>query len=273
MKKSFLILSLAGLSLTPLNTSLKKNNSIQKESILQKELLLKLETSETSWKNKEEYDSFVRSTINSNYEKDIKEIYNFYGITNDLPKYKFTKTNSPNHFECEGAYYVRDSIFFNSMCTDEMFQSYTKYFEKTNQNQIKRLTKRLHHFIKHEASHAFYYELAKKIGKPQIIKSNRGLTDLEYIKTNLIEEGVAEYMSHKGELTKLEKRFTDEDLMKIKENSLNLYSLGFLLVKPILDLNFQKGVEELINNPLKEKDLENILEYREKILENIKNNQ
>jgi hypothetical protein len=44
-----------------------------------------------------------------------------------------------------------------------------------------------------------------------------------------------------------------------------LYSLGFILVKPILDIDFKRGIEELIKNPLIREDLNDLPRYRENI--------
>ena len=40
-----------------------------------------------------------------------------------------------------------------------------------------------------------------------------------------------------------------------------------MLVKPILDINFEKGIKELIKNPLNEEDLNDLPTYREKRIE------
>ena len=61
----------------------------------------------------------------------------------------------------------------------------------------------------------------------------------------LISEGVASYFQHKT----------------------NEYSnIGYKLVKPILDKDFDKGIELLLKNPPEKEDLKDLIKYREKIL-------
>lgn len=131
---------------------------------------------------------------------------------------------------------------------------------------------RLHYYIKHEGAHAFYYELGKELGEVYLFKIKHENTSVLYdIQHNLIEEGVADYISYKGELTWSAKRLNDEDFKEMIENKTDiyLYELGFILVKPILDKNFEKGIIELIKNPLNKRDLDDLPRYREKILKKL----
>jgi hypothetical protein len=240
------------------------------------EIPIKLEEkNKTLWKDVAEYDAFVRSTINKYYISDVEDVYNFYNIKRDLPKYGFKAKNIQTiRFDCEGAVYKEgvDSIYFYSTCLKELFNSYIEYHEKDENDIKEELTNRIHHYIKHEAAHAFYYKLGKELGEKYLFKDRfANSSTLEDIQTSLIEEGVADYISYKGELTEPAKNLSDKDLKDMieKEDDYNLYYLGFLLVKPILDINFEKGIEELIKNPLSNKNLNDLPAYREKRIENL----
>ena len=214
----------------------------------------------------EEYNSFIKSNINKFYISDIEEVYNFFNIKRDLPKYGF-KANKRQFIcsDCEGAIYLAsDSIYFYSSCTQELFSRYKNMFGK-DKNEI---IERLHHNIKHEAAHAFYYNLAKEINKEEVVeKIPDNIPFQELVKKTIISEGVAEYIAYKGKLTREASMLSNEYLKDITENDeYNLYNLGFMLVKPILDKNFEEGVKMLIQNQLKMDDLNNLPEYREKIL-------
>ena len=229
------------------------------------------------WTDVKEYDEFVQSTVNKYYASDIKEIYDFYNIKKDLPKYGF-KPKEEGYFciECEGSIYKEgvDSIYFYSGCSKDTFERYRKSSEKGIEKVKDDLTNRVHHYIQHEAAHSFYYELGKKLGENYLfnIKPDSIISQLESIQSRLVEEGVADYMSYKGELSNYAKtNLTDknfEEMIK-KESDYNLYELGFILVKPILDLNFEKGILELIKHPLTKEDLNDLPGYRAKRIENI----
>jgi hypothetical protein len=246
-----------------------------KDSTEKTKISLKKEKSQIPWENVAEYDQFIRSTVDKYYTSDVKELYSFYNIKRDLPKYGF-KANKNEFFcvDCEGALYKEgiDSIYFYSTCSEERFARYTKYYGENNEDIKEELTKRIHYYIKHEAAHAFYCKLGEKIRGRDFFKiESDNLSKLEDIQSSLVEEGVAEYMAYKGELTKPARMLTDKDFKKrIKdEDDVWIYHLGFFLVKPILDINFEKGIEELIKNPLTKKDLYNLPKYREKRIENI----
>jgi len=232
-------------------------------------------TNQIPWKNVAEYDEFVRSTVNKHYASDIGEIYTFYNIKRELPKYGFkARKNEITCFDCEGAVYKEnvDSIYFYSTCSEYLFGRYLKYSKKTKENIKEELINRLHYYIKHEGAHAFYYALGKELGEKYLFNVQRENTSVLYdIQHNLVEEGVADYIAYKGELTQSAKRLTDEDFKEMIENKTDiyLYDLGFILVKPILDKNFEKGIIELIKNPLNKRDLDDLPRYREKILKKL----
>lgn len=243
--------------------NLKKNHSIIKEKNF----------NEMIWKNVSEYENFVKLIINKHYEEEIQYMYNFYNIKREIPKYGFkSKDIEFTCFDCEGAVYKEkvDSIYFYSKCSKEMLKNYLEYYK--NEDLKNKLSERLKYYIRHEAAHAFYFDVGRKLKEDYLFlprKSNIG--PIENIKTNLISEGVAEYICHKGNLTPEAKKFNDSDLNKMvkEKDDFNLYYLGFVLVKPILDKNFEKGIIELIKNPLTKNDLNDLVKYREKILKKI----
>ncbi len=228
-----------------------------------------------SWENLAEYQEFVESTVNKNYQADISEIYNFYNIKREIPKYGFKSKNIQNIcFDCTGAVYKEnsDSIYFYSTCSPEIFQRYVEYHNKDKKEIEEYFTERIHHYIKHEAAHAFYYLLGKEMGEDYLFSVKRNNTSILYdIQHSLVEEGVADYIAYKGELTPSAKLKEDKDFKKMieEESDLYLYDLGFILVKPILDKDFNKGIIELIKNPLSKKDLSDLPEYRNKILKKL----
>jgi hypothetical protein len=228
-----------------------------------------------SFQDINDYDTFVRSTVDKYFASDVEEMYDFYNIKKDLPKYGFkSKEKAFICFDCEGAVYKEDvdSIYFYSTCSEEMFERYTKYFLEDKDDVKKELTNRIHHYIKHEAAHSFYYGLGKELGEEYLFKTRLDtISKLEDIQSRLVEEGVADYMAYNGKLTGNAKILSDKDFREMIENKNNiyLYELGFILVKPILDINFEKGVEELIKNPLTKEDLNDLPRYREKRIENI----
>jgi len=227
------------------------------------------------WSTVSEYDEFIRSTVDNYYDSDVNDIYNFYSIKRDLPRYDFkSKEKAFTCFDCEGAVYKEgaDSIYFYSTCSEEMFNKYIGYSAKNKEDIKEELTNRIHHYIKHESAHAFYSELGRRLGKTHLFKTISDSTStLEKIQYTLVEEGVADYMAYKGELTWSAKRLNDGNFKEMieNENDSHLYELGFLLIKPILDTNFEKGIKELIRNPLTKKDLNDLPGYREKRIENI----
>ncbi len=226
-----------------------------------------------SWKTVKDYEEFVRSVVDKNYISDVEEIYSFFNIKREIPKYGFKENKLQfTCLDCEGAVYKEnsDSIYFYSSCSEELFKRYIEFYKKDNIKE--ELTDRIHHFIKHEAAHAFYYDLGKKLGAYYLFNVKHENTSMLYnLQHNLVEEGVADYIANKGELTKNAKGLINKDFKYLIENRLDIYlpDLGFLLVKPILDLNFEKGIEELIRNPLTKEDLNDLPAYRERI-KNIK---
>lgn len=229
----------------------------------------------TSWKNLSEYQEFVESIVNKNYKSDILEIYNFYNIKREIPEYSFkSNPNAFNWLDCQGAFYKinKDSIYFYTGCSEDLFKRYLKFSEKYRENPKVELEERIHHSIKHEAAHAFYYQLGKEIGEDYLFNVKRNNTSQLYdIQHSLIEEGVADYIAYKGELTPSAKLRGEKDFKKMieKESDIYLYDLGFILVKPILDKDFNKGIVELIKNPLSKDDLSDLFEYRNKILKKL----
>jgi hypothetical protein len=243
-----------------------------KQDVENYEVINKKSIKESPWKNIEEYDNFVRSTVNRYYESDVKEIYDFYDIKRELPTYGFkSKDLEFMCFDCTGAVYKEnsDSIYFYYNCSEELFKRFIEY-NKSNKEDIEEyFIDKIHHYIKHEAGHAFYFDLGKILEAKYLFDVDYKNSSILYnIQHSLVEEGVAEYIAYKGKLTESAKKLDDSSFKEMIEskNDFYLYDLGFILVKPILDKDFHKGIEELIKNPLSEKDLKDLLKYQEKIL-------
>jgi hypothetical protein len=231
--------------------------------------------SKPPWSDVSQYDEFVRSTVDNYFASDMKEIYKFYNIKKDLPKYGF-KQNSRQFvcFDCEGAVFKEreDSIYFYSTCLEELFVNFMNHFKNNKEDPREELTKRIHHYIKHEGAHDIYSKFGKEIGEKNLFKRITDNTPpLEVIQYTMVQEGVADYISYKGQLTESAKRFTDEDFKKMIEekDDSQVYDFGALLVKGILDIDLEKGIKELIKNPLTKDDLNDLPAYRERIIANV----
>jgi hypothetical protein len=267
--------AIAGYNPTQSQKDIFGERAAEKPSLNIKENIKSKNISKTPWKDVSEYDEFIRSTVDRYYVSDIKDIYNFYNIKKDLPKYGFKqKEEGFICFDCEGAVFKEkaDSIYFYSTCSEELFDRYIEYHKKDNNDIKEELTNRIHHYIKHESAHDIYCEFGKDIGKRNLFKKITDNTPaLEKIQYTLVEEGVADYISYKGELTDIAKKLGNEDFKEMIENEddFHLYELGFILVKPILDINLEKGIKELIKYPLTKEDLNDLPGYREKRIENI----
>lgn len=253
-----------------------KEKIIKSPNLIEKRLEEKVENYKTpiSWKSVEDYDSFVRSKVNEYYTLDIKDMYKFYNIEREIPKYGFkAKGEEFICLDCEGATYIEDedSIYFYSSCSEEMFKTYKRYLKERSQESIESLTERIRYFIKHEAAHAFYYNLGKKLGADYLFNVNTDeMSTLDKIQHKIVEEGVAEYMSNRGK-EKEWPRVDDRDFKEMikEENDYYVYELGFKLVNQILDMDFQEGLQELIENPLTKKDLNDLPAYRQKRIDNL----
>jgi len=228
-----------------------------------------------AWDNVSQYNEFVCSTVDRYFSSDIKDIYDFYNIKTDFPKYGF-KQNAKQFtcFDCEGAVFKEkgDSIYFYSSCLEELFDKYLEYHKNDDTNIKEELTKRIHHYIKHEAAHYIYKKFGEEIGKKNLFKKIYDNTPpLEAIQYTLVQEGIADYISYKGELTESAKRFSDKDFKEMiwRKDDSRVYDIGAILVKKILDIDLEKGVKELIRNPLTMQDLNDLPAYREKRIENV----
>lgn len=252
-----------------------KGSNLEKADIRLESYLETNNPEKRMWENVQEYDNFIRSVVNENYIKNVGEVYDFYNINRELPKYGFKiKKDAITYFDCAGAVYKEnsDSIYFYLGVSEEFFQKYLEYCQKNKENPREELESEIQQYIKHEAAHAFYCKLGKDLGEEYLFNVDYENTSFLYnVQHNLIEEGVAEYMAYYGRLPRTARRLNDEDLRKMIENKNDfyLYDLGFMLVKPILDINFHKGIEELIRNPLTREDLYDLPRYREKRIQNI----
>lgn len=274
--KTLLITTLMGCS-----TNSDKVNTKQRliEAVLKEEKIENINEKETKiipWKDVGDYNKFVRSAVDENYKSDIKEMYKFYNIKRELPPYGFkSKDLELMCFDCTGAVYKEnsDSIYFYYNCSEELFKRFIEYNKDNKEDIEEYFIDKTHYYIKHEAAHAFYYGLGRQLGEEYLFKVNYKNTNILYnIQHSIIEEGVAEYMAYKGQLTETAKLCNNEDFKRMiqEETDFPLYDLGFVLVKPILDKNFEWGIIQLIKNPLNKNDLNNLPAYQEKILNKLK---
>ncbi|MFA5953635.1 MAG: hypothetical protein WC812_03515 [Candidatus Pacearchaeota archaeon] len=259
------------------NSNSKKESQIihLNEEIYRNNLPNVLEKDIFPFSNVQEYSLFVRNFVDSNFEKDISDVYSFFKITKKLPKYTFNKVQNLNFFECEGAEYLYDDnkiISFTSNPSEEMFEKYKNFYKKYYPNFKDVLEERIHYYIKHEAGHYFYDMRSNELNAKNIFKDVNEKNVKQCYLYDVVLEGVAEYISCKGEIP-FTAKFIDKDTLLCTDslNKYYLYSTGFYLVKPILDLNFKRGIDLLIENPLEEKDLSCLKNYQDRILGLMKN--
>lgn len=278
-RKSLLWILLAtttiGCNLTPSQRNISGERFAEKPKLNINTNIKSKKISKPLWSDISQYDEFVRSTVDNYFASDMKEIYNFYNIKKDLPKYGFKQ--NPRQFvcfDCEGAVFKEreDSIYFYSTCLEELFGNFMNNFKNNKEDPREELTKRIHYYIKHEGAHDIYSEFGKEIGEKNLFKRITDNTPpLEVIQYTMVQEGAADYISYKGELTETAKKLSDEDFKEMieKKDDSRVYDFGALLVKGILDIDLEKGIKELIKNPLTKEDLNDLPTYRKRITANV----
>lgn len=130
--------------------------------------------------------------------------------------------------------------------------------------------------LSHELGHFYADKLSENIGNGNWPPPRNflGLRRNTKKGIRLISEGVAQYfriktIGHKKN-PRLEYR-NFKDYFKGDGNK-PYYNAGFGLVAPILDIDINRGIELLIKNPPKEKELEDLISYRARILEMMNGN-
>ena len=134
---------------------------------------------------------------------------------------------------------------------------------------------RIYHkiILAHELGHFYPDRLSESLGKgdwPVYEKFPWGFAEGEKGK-KIISEGVANYFGVRtfgntsyGNKLKLRVKNFDSYLDSLGTDS--FYDVGYFLVKPILDISVRKGVEYLLTNTPTDKELGDILAYKERIL-------
>ena len=266
--------SLLGLILIPFFIECSNNNhpkNIPLESSIFQERVSLNEAKKDSFpfSSKEQYYIFVENFIVDNFEKDVSEVYNFFNISLDFPSYFFTKVNDELCFRCEGAHYFSKSkkISFNAYPSEEMFIRYRDYHKRYSENFQAFFEQRLHYYIKHEAAHYFHHMESDRLGIENSFENSDVQTDEDILCSNLVVEGVADYMAYLGQIPPSTKLINPKHLLcDTNLQVYNLYSAGFYLVQPILDKDFFKGIRVLSEYPLNKNSLKSLKRYQNNLL-------
>lgn len=130
--------------------------------------------------------------------------------------------------------------------------------------------------LAHELGHFYVDKLNESLGRDDFGSYDgvavRDATP-EHVGQKLIGEGISEYF--RVAVTGGQDNFEDYEypnhFEKFKSDKF-FYGGGYHLVKPIIDLHGKRGIEYLIiNPPATEQDFEDIIGYREKVLEALQN--
>src|SRR3989338_812584 len=122
--------------------------------------------------------------------------------------------------------------------------------------------------LSHEAAHCHIDGLSERMGNGSWPgnENNKG--------TLLLSEGIANYFELRTRgidiNPELDHRdledYFKEDRYKGEKAEFVYYEIGPKVVAPILDINVNEGIETLIKNPPKRRDLKDLVRYRERIL-------
>lgn len=147
--------------------------------------------------------------------------------------------------------------------------AYSSFFNATWVDLVDEQIKQV---IAHEEGHRYSRDLKGKLGLRNNLLKN--LFSRRTIGNKIIDEGIAEYFESvylaKAERVKVRCEPLDKNgfsyYSEVDGCPVCYYSAGFSLVKPILDVNVDKGIETLIKNPINEEDLEDLIGYQKRIL-------
>ncbi|MBS3085206.1 hypothetical protein J4225_00800 [Candidatus Pacearchaeota archaeon] len=139
----------------------------------------------------------------------------------------------------------------------------------TERKSLKQDLLRVKKTLNHELGHFYTDKLSERLGKKDLFKFARGENYLgvEVYPERLILEGIAEYFDI--EVNGGAHSFKDTDWptdLDAFNKTTAIYLGGYHLVKPIIDLYGEKGIECLIQNMPTKEDLLDIPEYQNKIL-------
>lgn len=206
----------------------------------------------------------IRREATSKLEEIMNQQEKRFGISYDhKPKLEF---KVPNELSEIFAYYTKedDTIHLNSESLsydgDSIIDSYVNLLELNVMNYRP--------VLEHELGHFYYDQYLEKQGITE-----KDILDLgsDVIGIKLISEGIAGYFERAHSKEKWEDDFTDDEWPKdinnfeVRTNRV-IYSGGYHLVKPIIDKYGLEGMNYLILNPPKRKDLNNLPSYQENIL-------
>ncbi|MCF7872312.1 hypothetical protein K9L97_04735 [Candidatus Woesearchaeota archaeon] len=131
-------------------------------------------------------------------------------------------------------------------------------------------TKFIQRLISHELGH-LYTDLHKEklnaknwgtynLSKPwAIAEEEHGM--------KMVSEGISTYFEYLTHKTPNEETITETLYKSPKKYTIkDFYDIGFLLVKPILDKDFKKGIEKLITNYPNKTEIYNLSKYQTKVL-------
>ncbi|MEK6841983.1 MAG: hypothetical protein AABX91_02425 [Nanoarchaeota archaeon] len=132
--------------------------------------------------------------------------------------------------------------------------------------------------VAHETGHEYHSKVTQNLGLRNNLYKN--VLSNFTITREIVSEGIAEYFeailksntkSPVMSSERLEKKSLKDYEKEFKHPNC-YYEVGFRLVKPILDVNVDRGIEALARNPLTEKDLEDLISYQQRVLRIVEQN-
>lgn len=119
--------------------------------------------------------------------------------------------------------------------------------------------------IRHETAHRDTYRIARELGIQLPNRLPLGLLGVN-MEFKVIIEGIGAYF---------EKGYSENIEWPNEENDYHgvaIYSIGFKLVKPIIDRFGKKGIEHLLKNPPNRNDLIKLQDYQQRAISALSNN-
>lgn len=160
-------------------------------------------------------------------------------------------------------YYSNDTIYINS--TLEITVPNSKLNNILGDIFFFGHTSNIKEILDHELGHYYVDKLKENLNINKELDTN-----LIKIGMKLISEGIAEYFKNKIYKKDLKKYNLVKSVDDMKYGE--FYNCGYHLVKPVIDRHGKKGIEYLIANPPTNEDLEQLLQYQNRTLENLEQN-
>ena len=207
----------------------------------------------------------IKIYVEQNLEKHIQQQEEFLGVTYPKERPRIAYSLPPDKgFGAPGLYdYNTNRIYLRSSQLDPPEWDLLAAKET----------------LDHELMHYYMDKQSEKLVNRSYPDYHNDMTISEILAIRIISEGTATYMERK--MSGMEYTpFTDKDwpktiqgfffhpLMPVPRTE-PLYEGGYLLVKPIIDKHGQKGIEYLMFNPPKEKEILDLPSYRQRILEEL----